>query len=762
MSTELLSQDTTYKFDIENISSNNEKCDLPEYAGDVYDKIESALNINKEGYNVFLIDDFSKNKLNNIKDFISKIFSNRDKPKDIVYVINEDPDKPFPLFLSNGKGIILKETVEELQDIYIKASYDFYTSSVCKEKEEIIEDIQKKRNKLINELMDSAHDKGFEIRSTTKGFTFIPLKGEEIMTEKEYDELEAEKKDEILNKVSELKNKSQEILERLKDIELKELVKIKKLMEEYLDEESKDVKGKFREEFEGNTKILQLLEEMTTDIERNISDNYSMVYEDDEDRINEILIKYDVNVLVDNSKYENPRVIFEEDPSIANLLGNIDYKNQNGTYVTDVSLIKAGSVLKANEGCLIIRASSLLANGNAYYNLKKAILNEKVSFDSNRGYIELLSLRGLEPEPIKIKEKIIMIGDYETYDILYNYDDDFRKIFKIKAQYRPIVEVNDDTKISLLSNIQKICGDNNLNHLDKSAVREIAKFLSRKAEHKEKILCNDEELSKILMLSNNKVMCEERDTITAKDIIDIAYKEDLIEKEIREVYKEDKILLKVKDDQIGQINGLSVIDSGYFCFGKPIRITCSCYKGDGEIIDVQKQSELSGNIHCKAVNILKGLINELFGKYSRLPVNFHLSFEQIYGKIDGDSASVAELVCMISALSCIPIKQNIAVTGSINQFGEVQPIGGVNEKIEGFFKICKEIDDIDGKGVLIPYNNKNNIVLNSEVEKAIEEGKFHIYVMNNIEDAVDVLMGDYKTVISTAKKELKKYGKKTV
>ncbi|MEL7596970.1 MAG: ATP-dependent protease, partial [Clostridiaceae bacterium] len=244
MSTELLSQDTTYKFDIENISSNNEKCDLPEYAGDVYDKIESALNINKEGYNVFLIDDFSKNKLNNIKDFICKIFSNRDKPKDIVYVINEDPDKPFPLFLSNGKGIILKETVEELQDIYIKASYDFYTSSVCKEKEEIIENIQKKRNKLINELMDSAHDKGFEIRSTTKGFTFIPLKGEEIMTEKEYDELEAEKKDEILNKVSELKNKSQEILERLKDIELKELVKIKKLMEEYLDEESKDVKGK--------------------------------------------------------------------------------------------------------------------------------------------------------------------------------------------------------------------------------------------------------------------------------------------------------------------------------------------------------------------------------------------------------------------------------------------------------------------------------------------------------------------------------------
>lgn len=762
MSIELLSQDTTYKFDVENINSNNNKFNLPEYTGDVYHKIKSALNINKEGYNVFLIDDFSKNKLNNIKEFISKIFSNRDKPQDIVYVINEDPDKPFPLFLSNGKGRVLKEIVEELQDAYIKASYDFYTSSVCKGKEEIIENIQKKRNELINELMDSAHAKGFEIRSTTKGFTFIPLKGEEIMTEREYDELEAEKKEEILNKVSELKNKSQEILEGLKDIELKELVKIKKLMEEYLNEEAKDIKERFREEFKSNTKTLQLLEEMTVDIEKNLADNYSMVYEDDEDRINEVIVKYDVNVLVDNSKCESPRVIFEEDPSVTNLLGNIDYKNQNGTYITDVSLIKAGSVLKANEGCLIIRASSLLSNANAYYNLKKTILSEKVSFDSNRGYIELLSLRGLEPEPINIKEKIIMIGDYETYDILYNYDDDFRKMFKIKAQYRPIVEVNDDTKISLLGNIQKICSDNNLKPLDKSAVREVAKFLSRKAEHKEKILFNDEELNKILMLSNNKVMCENRDTITAKDITDIAYMEDLIEKEIREVYKEDKILLKVKNEQIGQINALSVVDSGYFCFGKPIRITCSCYKGEGEIIDVQKQSELSGNIHCKAVNILRGLINELFGKYSRLPVNFHLSFEQIYGKIDGDSASVAELVCMISALSGIPIKQNVAVTGSINQFGEVQPIGGVNEKIEGFFKICKEIDDIEGKGVLIPYHNKDNIVLNSEVEKAIEEGKFHIYVMKNIEDAVEVLMGNYKTVISTAKKELKKYNKKIV
>ncbi|MCY6370362.1 AAA family ATPase [Clostridium ganghwense] len=762
MNMELSSQDIIYEFDIKDINSNKKKFSLPEYTEEVYDKIKSALNIDKEGYNVYLIDNFTKNKLNDIKEFISEVLKNKDKPKDICYVVKEDVDKPFALFLSNGKGKILKETVEELQDVYNKTVYDFYNSSVCKEKEEIIENIQNKRSELVAELMNNARAQGFEIRSTSKGFTFIPLKGEEVMTEREYDELESEKKEEILKSVSELKNKSQQILEELKEIESNELVKVRKILKEYLKEGTKDIKNECEEEFKNDIEAIEFLKEINDEIEINIVDNYSMIYEDDEEKINEIIMKYDVNVLVDNSNHSSPRVIFEENPSITNLLGCIEYKNENGTYVTDVSFIKSGSILKANEGCLIVRANSLLTNTNAYYNLKKTITSEKVDFDYSKGYIDILSLRGLDPEPIKFKEKVIIIGDYQTYDLLYNYDEDFGKIFKIKAQYSPVVEVNDDTKLSLMDSVQKICNDNKLKPLDKKTIREIAKYLSRRAEHRKKMFFNDEELSKILMLSNNNVLRENRDTITAKDIIDIAYKEDLVEKEIREVYKEGKILIKVKDKKIGQINGLSVIDSGYFSFGKPIRITCSCYRGEGEIIDVQKQSDLSGNIHSKAVNILKGIISERFGKYNKLPVNFHLSFEQIYGKIDGDSASVAELVCMISALSGIPIKQNISVTGSINQFGEVQPIGGVNEKIEGFFKICKVIDNIEDKGVLIPYSNRNNIVLSNEVEKAIEEGRFHIYTMNNIQDAVRTLMGDYKTVIAAVKKEIRKYGKKTI
>ncbi len=754
---ELSSHDIIYNFDFDNNDLRLEKLSLLEYVEEVYDNIRTAIDIDEEGYNVYLIDDFSKTKLEDLKDYINEILKYRDNPKDICYVIKENANVPYALYVPSGKGNYLKGLIEELQESYYKIIYNFYNGSSCKEKEDILEKIKEKRSDLITDLMNNAHECGFEIRSTSKGFTFIPVKNGEIMTEKEYDSLNADEKEEILKNVSGLKDESEKILEVLKDVELKENENIKEVFRDYLLNEASSLREKYKIDFLSDLDIIKFLDEMCEEIEEDIIDNYSMNYEDDEEKINEIIVRYDVNVLVDNSDNLWPQVIYEENPNVINLLGSIEYKNQNGTYVTDMSLIKSGSMLRANEGCLILRAGSLLTNPTAYHNLKKAMMSGKVDFNYNRGYVELMSISSLDPEPIKIKVKIIMIGDYETYDALYNYDEDFRKLFKIKAQYNPVASLNDNTKTIFVNNILSICKKNKLKPLEQDAIKEVAKFLSRKVEDKNKILIDSEEISKILMISNNNAVRNKRDSISRKDIIDVVYKEDQIEKSIREYYEENKILLDVSSEKAGQINGLSVIDAGYYSFGKPIRITCSCYKGEGQIIDVQKQSDLSGNIHSKAVNILKGLISELFGKYSRLPVNFHLSFEQIYGKIEGDSASVAELVAMLSSVSNIPIKQNIAVTGSINQFGEVQPIGGVNEKIEGFFKICRGMGGVQEKGVLIPYSNRNDLILNEEVEAAIKEGKFHIYTMKTMKDAVNILMKDYDEVLDSAKQELIKY-----
>ncbi|MGH4140948.1 AAA family ATPase [Clostridium sp.] len=763
MNRELTPKDIIYEFDIEDISEREPLDSLPQYFS-VIENIKTALSIDKEGFNVYLIDDFSKETLKDITKYVNEIYKSKSRPKDICYVSYEDEKSPKPIFVSNGGGNKLKETLEEMQNEYLECTFQFYDDSTNKEKEDIQESIQKKRSELITKLIDAAKEKGFDIKSTNNGFTFIPLSSGKEMTESEYDILDKDKKESILETVIILKDKAKDILEQLKEIEVKDLDKIKKIMEVYYKNQMTDLKQEYKVLFNEDVDVQKYLDIVCNDIEKKLIENYSIAYEDDEEKINEIIYKYVVNVMVDNSKNVVPPVIFEQDPNLTNLIGNIEYENHNGVYSTNIDFIKSGSMLKANEGCLIIRTNNLLSNPSAYYHLKKSLLKEEVDVASNKSYYDLVSLSSLKPEPIPIKEKIILIGDYETYDLLYNYDEDFRKIFTIKAEVSPVQNINNDLKTSLVSEINKICSENNFRSLTKGAVREVAKVLSRKAQSRNKVYYDKYEISKLITLSDNKVKAENRAEISEDDIINIAYKKDIMEVEILNNYTEKKMLIDVKDGKIGQINGLSVIDTGYFSFGKPIKITCCCYKGEGNVVDVQHESNLSGSIHSKSINILKGYISGINGGFTKLPVDFHLSFEQIYGKIDGDSASVAEIICMLSSLSKIPIKQNIAVTGSVNQFGDVQPIGGVNDKIEGFFGVCKAIDTIVDKGVLIPLSNADDLVLSEEVEREIKNGNFHIYTMTSIEDAMSVLMGnsdiDHQGIMMTINKELRKYSSK--
>lgn len=764
MNRELTPKDIIYEFDIEDMSKREELDSMPQYS-DVIENIKTALSIDKEGFNIYLIDDFSKETLKDIMKYVNKIFKDQPKPKDICYVLYEDEKSPKPIFVSNGGGNKLKATIEEMKIEYLECTYQFYNNSTNKEKEEIQENIQRKRNELIAKLIDAAKEKGFDIKSTNNGFTFIPLSSGKEMTENEYDTLGKDRKEFILETVSNLKEKAKNILEELKDIEDRDLYKLKQIMKENFKSEMTDLREEYKNMFMEDEAVQNYFDIVGNDIEKKLIDNYSLSYDDDEEKINEIVLKYVVNVIVDNSKNQSPPVIFEQDPNLTNLIGNIEYENHNGVYSTGVELIKSGSMLKANEGCLIIRINNLVSNPSAYYHLKKSLLTEEVDVASNRNYYEVVSLSTLKPEAIPIKVKVILIGDYETYDLLYNLDEDFKKIFTIKAECNQVQNIDNNLKNSLVFEINKICSENNFKSLTNGAVREVAKILSRKAQSRKKIFYDKYEINKLLTLSNNKVNKKNKEEISEADIIEIGYKTDIMEKEILINYTEKKMLIDVKDSRVGQVNGLSVIDTGYFSFGKPIKITCCCFKGDGNIIDVQLASNLSGSIHNKSINILKGYMSTINGGFTKLPVDFHLSFEQIYGKIEGDSASVAELICMLSSVSKIPIKQSIAVTGSVNQFGDVQPIGGVNDKIEGFFGVCKALDTIVDKGVLIPLSNAEDLVLSEEVEREIENGNFHIYTMTSIEDAVSVLMGDSDTtfddVMTAINKELKKYsGKK--
>lgn len=737
MRRELTPKEVIYNEDFTSIIGEKESYGN-EYEG-VFRKIDEALSINKEGFNVYLIDEFSKQKLKDLISHLEDKMKSRGKPKDICYVTLEDIRVPKVIFLENGMGEKLDETLEYLKSFYYDEIYAFYNSSINKEKEEIINDIQKKRNYYIGDLIKSAKEEGFDLKATSSGFAFIPLVDGEAMTEEEFDDLEENSKGDISVKADKLKEGAEGVLEELKNIELDSIEKLKEILRTYLENESASVKGKIKDNFKNENEAYNYLIDVCESLEKLLVDNYTINFDDDEEKINEIFSKYVCNIIKNSKGQEAPKVIFEEDPSLNNLLGTIEYENHNGVYSTDVKLIKSGSLLEANEGCIILRLSSLVNNANSYYYLRRTLLHGKINYDFNRGYLEVLSLNGLNPDPIPIKVNVILIGDFESYDILYNNDEDFKKIFRVRAEFSSLIGI-DENKRSLLDTIDKIIIDNELIKISTSGINAIGKQLARKAGTRKKILWDIDEIERVLLLGNEEAKNNNKSLIDKDSIEAVVNQCSEIEKDYLEMYEEKKIILDIEDRIIGSVNGLSVIDFGYMSFGKPMRITCTCYKGSGKIMDAQRESNLSGNIHNKSLNILRGFLSSFFNSYEALPVDFQLSFEQLYGKIEGDSASVAEVIAMISSLSKIPVDQSIAVTGSLNQFGQVQPIGGVNEKIEGFFNVCKKIGTYIGKAVLIPESNKDELILNSEIEEAVRKGEFKIYLMKDINEALSTLL----------------------
>lgn len=762
MRKELTSQEVKFNFKFKESNLKGSVTKIPEIDSE-YEKIGRALNINKEGYNLYLIDSFSKEKLKKLQGYIEEQYKYLEPPKDICYVSLEDDKKPEVLFVSNGNGKKLKDAVEEIRNNYIEIVEEFYNASSEDEKDELIEEIQSKRNDYISELMEMAKKEDFEVKVTNKGFAFIPLISGKVISEREYDNLEKNKKEAIVAKASILKKKAEAVLGKLKEIETKSIKKLKEIYSDFLANEMEGYKDEVLLEFIDDDAAYEYLEKLFISMEKEIISCYTMDIEEDEEQLYQVINKYDIHLLVDNSLRSTPPVIYEEDPNLNNLMGFIEYENHNGVYTTDISLINSGTLLKANGGCLIVRVSSLANNSYSYYHLKKALITNKITYDISKSYVEVISISGLKPQPIPIDVKVILIGDQETYDTLYSLDEDFRKLFPLRAEFNPIVETNDNVTAYINKAIKDKVKRNNLMPITEDGVNEIIKYLSRTANSKTKINIDTTEIEKLMILANDNAKKRNSLMIESKDIVDIAYVKERIENEYDKLYKENKILISIIGKKVGVINALAVLDTGYHSFGKPMRITCVSHKGSGRIVDIHKESRLSGKIHEKSINILKGLLNNIINPYEEIPVDFYLSFEQIYGLVDGDSASVAEIICILSSLSKRPIKQTIAVTGSINQLGEVQAIGGVNEKIEGFYRVCDFLDTVKNKGVLIPSSNKDELILIPEIEKSIENGDFHIYTMDNLDDAIETLileegesLEDFYTSLQS---ELKKYKK---
>ena len=583
----------------------------------------------------------------------------------------------------------------------------------------------------------------------------MPLKEGKPMSQKEYLSLSREETDKIMEKSNQLNMETFDLIKEVRGLEEQFSEDIKQLARDIVyDIVNHDINELCKKygDRKSNT-------EHINDLEKDIMENLDYFKTKEKPQISpdersqfagmtmqqgqDFFNRYSVNVFVDNSELQHAPVIKESNPTFNNILGTIEYKSYLGMLRTDFMQIKPGALHLANGGFLILQIRGILSNPLAWEVLKRALNTQKISIENLNKQMGYLVPSTIKPEAIPLNIKVILIGDYYTYNILYNYDDDFRKLFKVMVDFD--TEMNRDSE-NVYKIAQFIATHNrreNLKHLDKSAVARVIEYSSRLAGDQHRLSARFNRIIEILYEAD--LWAEEDDSAIIgekhiqKAISEKVYRNNKYEEKLKEMFLEGSLLIDLEGKKVGQINGLAVISAGEYSFGKPTRITASVYSGESGIINIEREANQSGRIHDKGVLILSGYLGEKYAKLQPLGLTVSIGFEQSYSFIEGDSASSTELYAILSGISEIPVKQYIAVTGSVNQKGEIQPIGGVNEKIEGFFEICR-LNGLTGKqGVMIPKQNVKNLMLKKEVIDAVKNNEFHIYAVGHVDEGIEIL-----------------------
>jgi lon-related putative ATP-dependent protease len=455
--------------------------------------------------------------------------------------------------------------------------------------------------------------------------------------------------------------------------------------------------------------------------------------------------KYEVKVIIDNSELKGAPVVVERNPTYHNLIGRIEKEARFGILTTDFTMVHGGSLHRANGGYLVLPAEETLVNVLSWDSLKRALINKEVTIEEAGESLGFITTKGLKPEPIPLDVKVVLIGSPLLYEMLYLYDTQFKELFKVKADFDTSMVRTDENMHKYAAFICAFCKKENLKHLDASAVVKIIAYGSRLAEDQEKLSTLFADVADIIREANFYAVQNNSDYIMAdhvkKAIEEKIYRSNMIQEKIQEMIQRGVLLIGTEGSAVGQVNGLSVSGMGDFSFGTPSRVTASIGIGREGVVDIEREAKLGGPIHTKGVLILSGYLSDEYARDKPLSLSARLVFEQSYGGVEGDSASSTELYALLSALSEVPIKQNIAVTGSINQKGEVQAIGGVNEKIEGFYEVCKARGFTGDQGAMVPESNVQNLMLKEEIVEAVKDGRFHLYSVKTIDEGIEVLTG---------------------
>lgn len=716
--------------------------------------LEFGLNVDINGYNLYVEGPSGVGKTMYTKHFLDSISKKKRVPQDWCYVYNfNNPNEPVAIPLSAGQGKEFKEAMDKfVKDITRDIRDTFNNEDFEKEKALIKQEYDLKRSALMEKLNQTSAQYGFQVKSANNGIYMMPVLNGKTIEEEEFEKLDDATKKEFEDKSSIVQQHVMEAISQIKSIQSEADQKINEWQSNVALLTVNAHINFIKSNFKRNKKITKFLDDIKKDILKNVN---AFLAKDDSKantpqnmqrpEIQKPWLNYRVNLFIDNSNLDGAPVIMDSNYSYPNLFGRLEYENCYGSLRTDYTMLKPGLLHNANGGYLVMQARDIVSNQLCYETLKKVLRIKELGIENSVEQHTSMVMVSLKPEPIPLNLKVILIGDELLYQTLISVDTDFKKLFKIKVEFEDDAPLTLDNMNKLARVIHGFCATEELPPLDKTAMARVIEYASKLADDQAKLSTRFGEITQVIGEAGTLARLNKEKIITGKTIELALAQRDEREQKYNEKYFEminsNTLMIDTSGFKVGQINGLTVMNLGNYSFGLPVKITANTYVGKNGIINIEREVDMSGSSHSKGILILSGYLGEMFAQDMPLSLTASLCFEQLYNGVDGDSASSTELYAILSSLSGIPINQSIAVTGSVNQKGEIQPIGGVNEKIQGFFEICK-MRGLDGShGVMIPKSNEKNLNLSDEVISAVKDKKFHIYAISTIEQGIELLTG---------------------
>lgn len=716
------------------------------------DAVRFGIDIKQPGFNLFVLGEPGSGRHAAVRHLLEQKAAGEPAPSDWCYVNNfSDPNKPRLLRVPPGRGGQLMRDMQKFVAELAKAiSAAFESEEYRVGIEAIQEEFKEREERALRELGQASGEQGIALLRTPHGFVFAPVKGEETMGPEEFEKLPDEEKARIGRLIEEYGERLHKLMHQFPQWRREMQGRIKETSRETMSLAVGHLIEELKERYTDLLNVLGFLDEVMRDViesgeelreqPRTEGDMSGVVVSG-----SITLARYQVNLLVDNGAAMSAPVVFEDNPVYPNLVGRVDSVAHMGTLVTNFTLVKPGALQRANGGYLVLDAAKLLTQPYAWEGLKRALRSEQLRIESLGQAFGFASTLPLEPEAMPLNVKVVLVGERILYYLLKEYDPDFDELFKVGADFESDIARNESNTRSYGRFLGMLARHYGLRPFDRHAVARMIEHSARLAGDAEKLSASTRRLSDLMQEADHHAGKAGRQGVTREDVDNALasqrHRADRLHASMQEQILRDNLLIAVSGGHVGQVNGLAVIDLGDFMFAHPVRITATVRIGEGDIIDIERESELGGAIHSKGVMILTSFIASRYARSLPLSLTASLVFEQSYGPVEGDSASLAELCALLSALAAVPIRQSMAITGSVNQYGRVQPIGGVNEKIEGFFDICRA-RGLDGEqGVIIPHANVKHLMLREDVVAACAEGKFRVFAVEEVDQAIELLTG---------------------